>query len=323
MQPHNDPPVGRGPGRFSPIVGSAPTRTAAYPALPPRLVPGDRVREFRVVREICCGKHASVFAAENVDTGRRVALKVLSPQLREVPEAVERFRREAMLAERVRHPSLVPLFGTGEDADYHYHVLRLESGTTLEDLAYEAPFHRETSFYLSLATRFAGVARAAHALHVAGIIHRDIKPANILVDDAGEFLLTDFGSALERDADFDPSKDSVGGTVLYMSPEQLFPGADPRDPAGDIYSLGATLYELVVGSPPFPRLRDAELARLKITRLPLLPSRVNPFVPLTLDAIIRRAMSPERALRPRSAEDLAHDLERYSERRRRGSSRSA
>jgi serine/threonine-protein kinase len=243
-------------------------------------------------------------------------VKVLLPQLAASPPQVSRFRAEAAMAERVGHPSILPIYGSGRDGEHCYYAMRLEKGTTLDDWSSEASLHRDEAFFVDLATRFAAVARAVDAIHRQGIVHRDVKPSNILIDAEGNLVLIDFGSALDRN-DRDPVLEEFeGGTVLYMSPEQLTPGADPYDPAGDIYSLGLTLYEAATGAPPFPHCADEELARLKLTRLPPPPRHWNHYIPLGLEAIIRQAIDVNRRLRYDSAELMARDLERFTSRKR-------
>ncbi|MBN1443586.1 MAG: serine/threonine protein kinase [Planctomycetes bacterium] len=318
MQPADKPDFGSVPWRRTAACAAAdaPTRREEFPCLPPRLRQGDRVGPYRVVREISSGSHSSVFEAEEIASSRALALKVLSPQLALHETEVRRFRTEAALAERVSHPALLPIYGSGRDENYHYYSMRLEPGGSLDDAITDATFHRRDEFYVEIAERFASVARAVHLVHRQGIVHRDLKPSNILIDAEGCYVVSDFGSALdaiERDRAFERSP---GGTVLYMSPRQLVPGASPYDPAGDIYSLGFTLYELATGTSPFPHASDEELARLKLTRLPPPPRRLNPHLPMALDAIIRRAIELNPLLGYRSAEELALDLDRFAGRRR-------
>lgn len=307
---------GRFPSDRSRLAGQTatrtPTRRESFPALPPRLRPGDRLGSYLLVDEIACGSHSTVFRAEHRQSGDRVALKVLSIQLAVTAEGLEGFAGEIELHRRVEHEAIVRILESGNERGYRYFAMPLATGGTLEDAAADAPFHRDLSFFADLAARFVPIARAVHALHAARIVHRDLKPANILIAEGGELLLTDFGSAIDT-ASARAGSRSAGGTVLYLAPEQLLPGADPTDPRADIYSLGATLYEALTGTPPFPPVDDAEIARLKITRQPPPARRVHPHVPLALDAIVRRAMSTA-MLRPGSTLELAHELERFTAR---------
>lgn len=287
------------------------TRTQKFPALPPRLGEGEPLGEYRIVRSIRCGSNSGVFEAESPGSGRPVAVKVLSSHLAVHPTAVRRFRMEADLAERVSHPSIVPVYGRGSDRGYHFYTMRLESGTTLEDLTPDSVFHSDEDFYVRVSSRFASLARALHRVHASQIVHRDVKPSNILIDVDDHYVLADFGSALDAADRNRELENCSGGTTRYMSPEQLKPGADPYDRAGDIYSLGITLYELCTGTSPYPHCRDEELARLKLTRVPPPPRRLNHHIPLGLEAIIRQAIETRTELRYRAAEELARDLDRF------------
>lgn len=292
------------------------TRREEYPALPARLRAGDRLDGHLVIRLICGGSHSTILEAMPASGGRPVALKVLGSHLALSSREVDRFRREAELARRVRHPSLLPVYHSGDDRGHYFYAMRLESGRTVEDLVPLATESRDESFFAEIAERFVPLARAVHELHRAGVTHRDIKPSNILLDSEGMYVLSDFGSAVDRDrADEEPERDA-GGTVLYMSPEQLRPGADLHDPSGDVYSLGMTLYEACTGQTAFPLGPDAEIARLKVTRLPPPPRRVNPCIPMALDSIIRRSIDTHRSLRFDSADELARELDRFAWRRR-------
>jgi serine/threonine-protein kinase len=293
----------------------AKTRVESFPALPPRLKPGDELGEYRLGEEISRGATAAVHSARADTYPEEAAIKVLSPHLAVIPAAVARFRAESELAARVKHPSIIRVFGAGEAREHHYYVMELLSGKTLDDLVTEAAGERGEAFFRDTAIRFAGIARALDALHRAGIVHRDVKPDNILAAGGDRLVLCDFGSAVEARSARAPER-SLWGTVRYMSPEQLRPGADPSDPAIDIHALGLTLYEAATGVSPFPRCLESELVRLKLTRIPAPPRRVNSKVPLGLDAVIRQAIEPSRSLRYGSAADFAEDLERFAARKR-------
>jgi len=306
-------------GRRLPLetrAGGAKTRVESFPALPPRLKPGDELGEHRLEKEISRGATATVYAARADYYPEEAAIKVLSPHLAVLPTAVLRFRAESALAARLKHPSIIRVFGAGEAHEHHYYVMELLSGRTLDDLVTDAAGDRDDEFFRDTAVRFAGLARAIDVLHREGIVHRDVKPENILVAESGKLVLCDFGSAVDSRSRSKAVERSLWGTIRYMSPEQLRPGADPSDPTIDIHALGLTLYEAATGVSPFPRCLESELVRLKLTRLPAAPRRVNFKVPLGLDAVIRQAIEPNRSLRYRSAADLAEDLERFAARKR-------
>jgi len=299
---------------LAPSIDEKPRR-AELPALPPRLRPGAVLGEFRIEREIASGGTATVFEAIEDDCGRRAALKVLSPYLALVPAAVARFKAEAAFAERLEHASIVPIYGCGKARGHYYYAMRLESGETAERIVSEA-HHADEAFFYRVARQFAGVAKALAALHASGIVHRDIQPENLLLGGDGSLLLSDFGSALDRNERSRDLESSLWGTVRYMAPEQLVRDADPYSLSSDIYALGIALYEAVTGASPFPRGEEGEVIRWKLTRLPPAPRCVNPQVPLGLDSIIRLAIDPNPTLRYTSMAELAEDLERFGERKR-------
>ena len=288
------------------------TRAEEFPALPPRLRPGDRLGPYRIGEEIARGATASVYAAELRDSGhggssRDPALKVLSAHLSLLRGGVERFRREHELARSVRHDAILRVEERGEALGYEYFAMPRESGRTLGDLPVEpepgAAWFQRTALALSR------VALAIGALHRAGVVHRDVKPDNILLGEDGGLMLCDFGSAIDGRS-FEGAEE-IWGTVGYLPPEQLRPGSDPADPYMDIYALGLCLYEATTGSRAFPGLPQDELTRFKLTRLPPAPRSVEPRIPLGLEAIIRQAIEPDPRFRHPSAEALARDLERF------------
>jgi serine/threonine-protein kinase len=224
-----------------------------------------------------------------------------------LPRELERFRREHELARRVRHPAIVPAEELGEALGHAYFAMPRESGRTLSDLAAEPG--RSAAGFERIALALSRIAQALGGLHRAGVVHRDVKPENILLGSEGELGLCDFGSAI--DARTLEGAEELWGTIGYMAPEQLRPGADPADPSMDVYALGLCIYEAVTGSRAFPRLPPEDLTRFKLTRIPPAPRSVEPRVPLGLDAIIRQAIDPDPDFRHSSADALARDLERF------------
>jgi serine/threonine-protein kinase len=292
------------------------TRQETFAALPPRLRPGDTLAGYRIRQEVAVGTTAAIYGAACVDDGSAVALKVLSPHLALVPSAVERFRREFSLAARARGPCVIPVHREGEVCHHHFYSMELHGGETAEELDSGRGRPQREDSCRRIALLFAGVAMALDRAHRAGIVHRDVKPENLLIGRSGQLVLCDFGSAVEVCGEPPGLEESLWGTVRYMSPDQFLPDGNPRDPRIDVYALGMTLYEILLGEPAFPRTSPQELVHLKMTRRPVAPRRVDPDLPLALDAILGQALEPDPALRHRSAAELADDLDRFALRRR-------
>ena len=287
------------------------------------IIPGSDFGEYHIEKEICRGDTASVFEAAEGNTGRRYALKTLRDPAAAPPGAFEELQAEAAVTAGLRHPSLQRVLGKGEVDGVPYFLMTLHSGLNAGSLIEGRVELLEPGSFIELAARFASIADAVSALHRQGIVHRDINPSNILLDAEERFILTDFGSALQRaDRNLRPGVEPAG-ELMYRSPQQLLAGANHYAPCGDIYALGMTLYALLAGRLPFSAGGAEELGKLKLTRdLPSL-CRVNPRIPLGLDGIVRQACEIERTRRYGSAEDMARDLKRFVSCRRRSRSRYA
>lgn len=285
------------------------TRREEYPALAPRLGVHDRLGAFEIRGEIAQGATATVYDAWDEQRGQLVALKVLSQHLEAVPESRKRFEAEWTLAARVAHPGILPVYGHGLENGYSFYAMRRISGGTASKLI-DTPVRKGR--IEELAVLFAAAARSVAALHACGIVHRDLKPDNFVMDPEGRLLLCDFGSALDRRNPDPLLEGCLWGTVRYMAPEQFHPNADPYDVRSDIYGLGICLYEATTGVLAFPRGDEREIIRRKLNVALAPPRRIRPELPMSFDAMIRRAVEPNPALRYQSAEDLAEDLERFA-----------
>ncbi|MHC5033202.1 MAG: tetratricopeptide repeat protein [Planctomycetota bacterium] len=304
-----------------------------------------KVGDFHIVRELGRGGMGVVYEAEQTPMRRRVALKILSPAITGTGHAVKRFQREAQAAGRLHHTNIVPIHAMGQHAGYWYYAMELVEGRPLSDViaqlrragkpteeslgraaAGEAPRSStrieelgtdtgDRSYFLRVAETFAGVADALQLAHADRIVHRDLKPGNLLLDADGTLKIVDFGLARVDEAGA-PSMTMTGdllGTPVYMSPEQAMAKRIAIDHRTDIYSLGATLYEVLTLRPPFDGKSLQEICTQIITKDPALPRRRNHKIPRDLETIVLKAMEKDRDKRYQTAGEFARDLRRFAE----------
>jgi eukaryotic-like serine/threonine-protein kinase len=264
---------------------------------------------YRLLGELGRGGAGVVYRALDPGLGREVALKVLLAGEWASRAFVERFRTEATAAAALTHPHIVPVHGFGEIEGRHYLVMQLVPGGTLAE-ALGKPglvFTPERTAEL-----VAKLARAVHHAHQRGILHRDLKPANVLLDAAGEPLLVDFGLAklVAREGPITQTR-AVLGTPAYMSPEQAAGRTEEVTTAADVYGLGALLYEMLTGQPPFAGGTTAETVRRVLEEPPRRPTALRPGVPRDLEVIALKCLEKPSGQRYGSAEALADELERW------------
>ncbi len=265
--------------------------------------------DFRLIRELGRGGMGVVYEAEQVSLGRRVALKVL-PFAGDATKTVARFRVEAQAAAMLRHPHIVPVFASGCDQGTHYYAMQLIEGRSLAELLREPARSGRGLPARDAAELARQAAEALDYAHEQGVLHRDVKPGNFLVDGQGHLWVTDFGLARVSGAGNITLTGDLLGTLRYMSPEQAA-GARTLDPRADIYGLGATLYELIVGRPAFDAADRRDLLRQIALEEPA-PLRRRPReVPRDLETIVLRAMAKWPEDRYPSARAMADDLGRF------------
>jgi eukaryotic-like serine/threonine-protein kinase len=267
---------------------------------------------YRLVRELGRGGMGVVIEAENVVTGRQVAVKWLHPSLAGNQEAALRLMREATATCRIRHPNVVDVYDVINDGQAIYLVMELLDGEPLEALLDRGgvPFHELIAL---LIPAMRGVAEA----HRLGIVHRDVHPANIFLAKAAHSALPvpkvlDFG--ISKIASDGPSLTRSGttlGTPLYMSYEQLCNARDV-DQRADVYSFGVILYEALTGQPPFQGETFAELAVKIATSTPVSPKQLVPTLPTALERIIQWAIAREREQRIPDLQTLIRELEPFA-----------
>ncbi|MEM8734611.1 MAG: serine/threonine-protein kinase, partial [Planctomycetota bacterium] len=268
-------------------------------------VEGDTIDGFRIEGRLGQGTFATVYAAQDVALDRRVALKV--PTLFSGLQPTQRARivREAQVAASLEHPNLVQVFNTGNWCGREYIVMRLVEGQSLEKMAQHQDFEAEEAVQLVL-----GVADALELVHQNGITHRDVKPSNIIVE-SGIPMLVDFGLAHLSEAKSSLTLDGdLVGTPAFMPPEQAAGRGWQADPRSDIYSLGAVLYSLVCGKPPFTGSTTQTLHQI-IHDEPQPPRSDKALVDRDLQTIILKCLQKEPSTRYQSAAELRDELKRW------------
>ncbi len=267
-----------------------------------------------VVREIGRGGMGVVYEAVQPHLNRRVALKVLPALLNSLkPDSAQRFKAEAAAAAGLQHPGIVPIHGYGEDDGCQYYVMELIRGVPLSDVIHRHLEQRDTTpgYIRQVAGWMADVAEALHFAHNSGVIHRDIKPSNLILAESGAVLITDFGLAKDTTTASITETRGVMGTWRYMSPEQAR-AERTIDHRTDVYSLGATLYELLTLQPAIAGQDNHELLRNVIEQEPVPPRRINHAVPRDLETICLTALAKEAHQRYDTAADMAADLRRFT-----------
>lgn len=254
------------------------------------------------------GGMGRVYRARHLRLNRCVAIKVLADAAEHEVGKLERFLREAEAVASLQHPNIVQVFDIGEYHGHSYFTMELIEGGSLARKLAGVPQPASHAAQL-----VATLAAAVHSAHERGVIHRDLKPSNVLLAADGTPKVSDFGIAHRVHAEgHDLTQVGVPvGTPSYMSPEQAEGREGATGPATDIYSLGAILYEMLTGRPPFRGESAADTLLHVINDAPVLPSRLNPKVPLNLETICLKCLEKEPARRYATAEALAEDLNRF------------
>jgi serine/threonine protein kinase/Flp pilus assembly protein TadD len=309
------------------------------------LPPGQPLGDFRILREVGKGGMGVVYEAEQLSLRRRVALKVLPLAATMDPRHLQRFQNEARAAAGLHHTNIVPVFSVGCERGVHFYAMQFIDGQPLSEVIRQlrevdkAPHRpsppgsaaatprpaaevtplagegcRGRPYFRKVAELGVQSAEALDHAHQVGIVHRDVKPGNLLVDGAGRVWVTDFGLAHVQhgEAGLTLTGQAVG-TPRYMSPEQALGKRAPLDHRTDVYSLGATLYELLTLQPAFASEDRQELLRQIAFEEPVAPRRLNPAVPAELETIVLKAMARSPAERYATAGELADDLRRWLE----------
>ncbi len=277
-----------------------------------------RFGEYELLEVIGRGGMGVVYRARHDRLNRVVALKMIRTGAWAGPVEIRRFLLEAEAAARLDHPNIVPVFEVGEIEGQHYFSMRLVEGGNLAQRCseFQVPGSELATGNSKPETRnaklMATVARAVHYAHERGILHRDLKPANILLDGQGEPLVADFGLAKLAHAEGDATLSGTAvGTPAYMAPEQAAGASAEHTTGSDVYSLGAILYHLLTGRPPFEAATPMETMRRLLQEEPVRPTALNPQLDRDLETICLKCLEKDSHRRYPSAAALADDLERW------------
>ena len=260
------------------------------------------------------GGMAEVYEGTDRRLNRRVAIKVLRPDLARDPLFQERFRREAQSAAGLNHPNIVAIYDTGEDVlddgvsrvTIPYIVMEFVDGNTLRQMLQQGPrILPERSLEI-----VAGILAALDYAHRHGIVHRDIKPANVMINTHGDAKVMDFGiaRAMSDAATSVTTTSAVMGTAQYLSPEQA--RGELVDARSDIYSTGCLLYEALTGRTPFTGESPVSIAYQHVNETPVPPSQIDPSISATLDSIVLHALAKQPDSRYQTAAEMRADVER-------------
>ncbi|HTU21260.1 MAG TPA: serine/threonine-protein kinase [Gemmataceae bacterium] len=270
-----------------------------------------QIEGYEILGELGRGGMGVVYKARQLGLNRIVALKMVLAGLHAGSEELARFRLEAEAAARLQHPNIVPIYEIGEHEGCPFFSMQLLEGGSLADLLDGKPWRSRRAAELLLP-----LAEAIHEAHQQGIIHRDLKPANILLTAGGVPKITDFGVAKQLNADSDAARPltrsfALLGTPSYMSPEQAQCLRSEIGPTADVYSLGAILYQLLTGRPPFQAATPMDTVLRLLEDEPTPPRQLHPRVARDLQAVCLKCLEKAPQRRYGSALELANDLRRY------------
>lgn len=266
-----------------------------------------RFGDYELLEELGRGGMGVVYRARQIGQDREVAVKMTLRGELSSAEDRQRFRAEAEAAARLDHPGIVPVYEVGELEGRPYFSMKYVRGPTLSQVLADGPLPPRDAARILTA-----VARAIHFAHQNGVLHRDLKPSNILIDEDGQPHLTDFGLAKQiTDAASITKSGAVLGTPAYMAPEQAGGARGEVGPASDVYSLGAILYHMLTGRPPFQAASPVDTVLMVLEQDPLPPRVVNAKADRDLEMIALRCLQKPADLRYDDAESLCDDLDAY------------
>ncbi|MCI0491292.1 MAG: serine/threonine-protein kinase, partial [Blastocatellia bacterium] len=276
--------------------------------------PGTRVRyfgDYELLEEIARGGMGIVYRAKQLSLNRIVAVKMMRPGELASEVEIRRFLTEAEAAANLQHPNIVAIHEVGEHEGLHYFSMDFVEGKNLAELIAGRPLssHKAASYLKT-------IAEAVAFAHGQGTLHRDLKPANILIDASDQPRITDFGLAKSIESDSGlTDTGAVIGTPNYMPPEQAGDKRGKPGKTSDVYSLGAILYEMLTGRPPFQGETPVDTVMMVLNSEPVSPRLLNPKLDRDLETICMKCLEKEPGSRYSSAQELADDLDRFLDHR--------
>ncbi|MDA0751096.1 MAG: protein kinase [Verrucomicrobia bacterium] len=265
------------------------------------------VGDYDLLEVIARGGMGVVYRARQMSLNRVVALKMILSGRLATENEVTRFRAEAEAAAHLRHPNIVAVFDVGETDGRHFYSMEFVEGDHLETRMQQGalPMKQAVSYMIK-------IARAVHFAHQRGVVHRDLKPQNILLDEHDQPRITDFGLAKRMDLDADLTlTGTVFGSPAYMAPEQAQGKQDTVGPLTDVYALGAILFRMIAGRPPFQASTPLETMKAVAESNPPSLITIRQDAPADLETICLKCLEKNPAQRYGSAQDLAEELERW------------
>lgn len=283
---------------------------AIGPSSPVGSAVGKQFHEYRILKELGRGGMGVVYKAMQETLQRPVALKVILAAEEASEEDIELFLGEAITAAKLRHPNIVTVYELDVHEGIYYYTMDYIEGTNLGQLIVGQGMEPQRAVTIALK-----VARALNHAHERGVIHRDLKPGNIILDEQGEPMITDFGLALNLER-FGRPEPAIAGTPWYMAPEQICGDKALIGPPTDIYALGAVLYEMLTGRPPFEGGNLKDLLNAISKKEPLDPRDLRRELDAEISAICLRCLRKKPEDRPCSAARLVEALAIWLEQKR-------
>jgi serine/threonine-protein kinase len=267
---------------------------------------GEEIPGYEMLEKLGQGAMGTVFKARQLSMNRLVAIKTINPRLAANPDFIKRLTREAHIAAKLSHNNIVQAIDVGSAGHLAYFVMEYVSGTTIKEELEEGKVYKEKEAVEIVLQ----VAQALQHAHRRGLIHRDVKPANIILTLDGIAKLADLGMARETEdrARARAEKGLTIGTPFYIAPEQIL-GKEDIDVRADIYALGATLYHMVTGQPPFPYKGVEAVFQAHLNEELTPPDHIRPELSSGLGEVVECMMAKDRKQRYRSPDDLIVDLE--------------